>query len=89
LGVADSVAVPHGEDWQVQLKSWAEQRLTGGDRDLLGEALPILERTLIETALSRTHGHRQEAAKLLGWGRNTLTRKLKELHMDVGDEATG
>jgi two-component system, NtrC family, nitrogen regulation response regulator GlnG len=36
-------------------------------------------------ALKRTQGHRQEAAKLLGWGRNTLTRKLKELGMN--DEA--
>ena len=37
---------------------------------------------LIRTALKRTQGHRQEAAKLLGWGRNTLTRKLKELGMN-------
>jgi two-component system nitrogen regulation response regulator GlnG len=44
---------------------------------------------LIRSALKRTQGHRQEAAKLLGWGRNTLTRKLKELGMndvDHGDE---
>ncbi|MGD8310903.1 MAG: helix-turn-helix domain-containing protein, partial [Chromatiales bacterium] len=32
--------------------------------------------------LERTAGRRQEAAKLLGWGRNTLTRKIKELRMD-------
>jgi two-component system nitrogen regulation response regulator GlnG len=36
---------------------------------------------LIRVALNRTHGHRQEAARVLGWGRNTLTRKLKELGM--------
>jgi hypothetical protein len=36
---------------------------------------------LIRAALKRTGGHRQEAARLLGWGRNTLTRKLKELGM--------
>ena len=34
------------------------------------------------TAAEVTRGGRQEAAKLLGWGRNTLTRKLKELRMD-------
>ena len=39
------------------------------------------ERVLIRVALNRTHGHRQEAARVLGWGRNTLTRKLKELGM--------
>ncbi len=40
------------------------------------------ERVLIRAALKRTQGHRQEAARLIGWGRNTLTRKLKELGMN-------
>ena len=44
--------------------------------------MPAFERTLIRVALKHTHGHRQDAAKLLGWGRNTLTRKLKELGME-------
>jgi two-component system nitrogen regulation response regulator GlnG len=50
----------------------------------LKEALPAFERIMIEVALSRTGGRRQDAARLLGWGRNTLTRKIKELEMDVG-----
>ena len=37
---------------------------------------------VIRIAMSQTNGHRQEAAKLLGWGRNTLTRKMKALHLD-------
>ena len=37
------------------------------------------ERVMLNTALRHTHGHKQEAARRLGWGRNTLTRKLKEL----------
>ena len=41
-----------------------------------------MERTLLTTALRYTQGHKQEAARLLGWGRNTLTRKLKELGME-------
>ena len=49
---------------------------------LLDEALPEFERVLIRAALKRTQGHRQEAAKLLGWGRNTLTRKIKELGLE-------
>jgi two-component system nitrogen regulation response regulator GlnG len=48
----------------------------------LGGQAAAFERALIELALSRTNGHRQEAAKLLGWGRNTLTRKMKALHLD-------
>ena len=53
-----------------------------GGQPLLDVALPQFERTLISVALKQTQGHRQAAAKLLGWGRNTLTRKLKELGMD-------
>jgi two-component system nitrogen regulation response regulator GlnG len=61
------------------LAEWAERQLNAGRRALLDDALPEFERILIRAALKRTQGHRQEAAKVLGWGRNTLTRKLKEL----------
>jgi two-component system nitrogen regulation response regulator GlnG len=44
--------------------------------------LPNVERILLQSALQHTHGHKQEAAKILGWGRNTLTRKLKELNIE-------
>src|SRR2546430_11179218 len=40
------------------------------------------ERVLIRAALKRTHGHRQEAARLLGWGRNTLTRDRKSTRLN-------
>ena len=49
---------------------------------LLEVAVPEFERALIRVALQRCEGRRQDAAKLLGWGRNTLTRKLKELGLD-------
>ena len=49
----------------------------------VAEHQPQFERALIRVALKRTQGHRQEAARLLGWGRNTLTRKLKELGMNA------
>ncbi|NMU25134.1 nitrogen regulation protein NR(I), partial [Vibrio parahaemolyticus] len=51
-----------------------------GDKELLSYALPEFERILLEAALEHTKGHKQDAAKVLGWGRNTLTRKLKELY---------
>ncbi len=38
---------------------------------------------MIESALKHTAGRRRDAAQLLGWGRNTLTRKIKELNMAV------
>jgi two-component system, NtrC family, nitrogen regulation response regulator GlnG len=74
------------QEWPVLLRQWAEQRLASGGDDLIGVATQALERTLIEVALKHTHGHRQDAAKLLGWGRNTLTRKLKELGLGNGDD---
>jgi len=66
-------------DWEAGLSSWVSKNIANGGADLLGEALPKFERTMIEVALQHTRGKRQEAAKLLGWGRNTLTRKIKEL----------
>src|SRR5712675_2929525 len=72
-------------DWAKALSSWADRHAMNGKRPLLDEAQPEFERVLIRSALKRTQGHRQEAARLLGWGRNTLTRKLKELGMDVAE----
>jgi two-component system nitrogen regulation response regulator GlnG len=70
------------DEWTRQLTSWAEKRLAAGETPLLDDAMPQFERTLIRAALRKAEGGRQEAARLLGWGRNTLTRKLKELAMD-------
>ncbi len=79
---------PEAVGWEQGLRLWAEQALARGQQGLLDEALPAFERALIETALKHTAGRRRDAALLLGWGRNTLTRKIKELGMNVagGDE---
>ena len=53
---------------------------------ILDLAIPAFERVMIETALKHTAGRRRDAAELLGWGRNTLTRKIKELGLDDGNE---
>ena len=70
-------------NWEQSLKLWADQQLNSGSDALLDTATPIFERIMIESALAKTGGKRQEAAKLLGWGRNTLTRKIKELNMEA------
>jgi len=79
------LVTPAGEtpesDWAAALAAWADRQAASNSSALLDEALPEFERVLIRVALRRTQGHRQDAAKLLGWGRNTLTRKLKELGM--------
>jgi two-component system nitrogen regulation response regulator GlnG len=77
---------PAEQDWTSALALWADRQSLSPPRPLLDDALPAFERTLIRVALRHTQGHRQEAARLLGWGRNTLTRKLKELGMDDIDD---
>ncbi len=70
------------DDWCGGLRNWARQRLGQGQEAILDEAVPQFETIMIETALEHTGGRRLDAARLLGWGRNTLTRKIKELGLD-------
>lgn len=72
--------------WEGLLRQWADYELAQGAHGLLDRAVPVFERVMIEAALFRTGGRRREAAELLGWGRNTLTRKLKELGMESHGE---
>jgi two-component system nitrogen regulation response regulator GlnG len=78
---AGTAAAGGGVDWQATLRQWVQQQLSAGTYRLLDDAMPAFERIMIETALQHTGGRRQDAARLLGWGRNTLTRKIKELGM--------
>lgn len=68
-------------DWPRALRRWAALKLHQGNTGLLDEALPEFERVLLEEALRQAGGHRQEAAKLLGWGRNTLAKKIAALEV--------
>ena len=77
----DGASTSHSDDRVTSLKRWADNQFSAGQSTLLNTATPQFERTMIETALKHTGGRRQDAAKLLGWGRNTLTRKIKELKM--------
>jgi two-component system nitrogen regulation response regulator GlnG len=70
-------------DWTTELRRWADTHLSDQSAEpLLDTAVPAFERVVIEAALQASHGKRREAAKLLGWGRNTLTRKIKELSLE-------
>ncbi len=85
----DLGGVPAGRtashDWAAKLAHWADRELNAGTQRLLEQAVPEFERIMIRAALRKSDGMKQDAAKLLGWGRNTLSRKMKELGMeDVG-----
>jgi two-component system nitrogen regulation response regulator GlnG len=65
-------------DWTNGLRLWADKQLMLGNKSILNEITPIFEKTMIDSALKHSAGGKREAAILLGWGRNTLTRKLKQ-----------
>jgi two-component system nitrogen regulation response regulator GlnG len=69
-------------EWQAALKLWATQMLLQSEKPLLDSAVPEFERIMIEAALESSGGKKNEAAQRLGWGRNTLTRKMQALGME-------
>jgi len=77
----EAAAEPEPE-WTRSLRHTVEHQLDLGERDILHKLGDDFERVLLVAALEHTDGRKQEAAKRLGWGRNTLTRKLKELGIE-------
>ena len=73
-------AVP---DWLSALEQEAARRLARGETGILDGLGRQFERALISRALAHTGGRRIEAANLLGIGRNTITRKIQELGIEV------
>lgn len=68
--------------WLAPLKVWADREINRGVSEILEKATPLFESAMIEIALKHTGGRKRDAALILGWGRNTLTRKLKELSLE-------
>ncbi|MDD4914106.1 MAG: nitrogen regulation protein NR(I) [Methylococcales bacterium] len=77
----ESPASNNHANWEATVSNWIRQQLTSGKIDIAKYAIPTMETLLIEAALQHTHGRKHEAAILLGYGRNTLTRKLKDLNI--------
>ena len=70
-------------DWRDLLYRWARNELVQGKHHILQEATPAFEKVMIEVALQHSQGRKRDAAELLGWGRNTLTRKIKDLALEL------
>ncbi len=66
-------------NWEEQLYQYISQCLNRGEKRVLDKITPKFESIALDAALNKTGGRKKDAAELLGWGRNTLTRKLKEL----------
>lgn len=68
-------------DWKKLLFSAVNQQLLSNETEIACHVISEVEKILIEAALQKTNGRKNDAAKLLGWGRNTLSRKIKELDL--------
>jgi two-component system nitrogen regulation response regulator GlnG len=79
---ADTGESAPADGWRSGLRQLIEQKLAQGESNILEQLNPEFERILLQAALAHTGGRKQEAALKLGWGRNTLTRKLKELGIE-------
>jgi len=70
------------DEWETPLHYWAAEFLSSNQDGLHEKAEEIFEKVLIEEAMKASQNHRQKAAKRLGWGRNTLTRKMQAYGLD-------
>jgi len=72
--------IPNKADWQTLLRNNIAKQLLAGHKEIAKQTIAVVENILITTALEHTVGKRHEAATLLGYGRNTLTRKIQEFN---------
>ena len=75
-------ALTRRTDWQTAFRQSVDERLAIGSSGLLGDFGVEFERILLQATLEFTKGRKQEAARRIGWSRNTLARKLKELKIE-------
>ncbi len=69
-------------NWEILLEETIKHQLQLGRPEVAKTIIPEVESILIKSALNYTSGRKNEAALLLGYGRNTLTRKIKELKIE-------
>jgi two-component system nitrogen regulation response regulator GlnG len=80
-GGAAAPAVPL--DWRSTLRMEVRRRLESGETAIMEDLCNDFESVVIGGALHHVHGRRIEAAARLGLGRNTITRKIRELKLDA------
>ena len=63
--------------WEKLLETWIFNKYDKDSTNISKTIDEIYTSTLIKSALRLTKGNKTEAAKILGWGRNTITNKMK------------
>ena len=74
---SDQPSQTPGDDWQSGFSQWLSEIYQSKSENMLEIIEPTLDKVMIDFALEKTGGKKQEAAKVLGLGRNTLTKKIK------------
>ena len=77
----DAVSVQNQVNWINGLEADINNKILQGNDQIYDAFIQLTEKSLIESALGYTKNKKIEAAKILGIGRNTITRKIKELNI--------
>ncbi|MCG5031582.1 nitrogen regulation protein NR(I) [Mesosutterella sp. OilRF-GAM-744-9] len=70
------------ESWEKALGEEVSHCLDANQPNIMDTLRMRFERVVIRCALDKTGGRRVDAAERLGLGRNTITRKIRELNLD-------
>lgn len=79
LEIDANLSANSDSSWEDGFVSWLKDLVDSQETGVLDFVNPKIEKLLIKTALEKTNGKKNDAANLLGWGRNTLAKKIKEL----------
>ena len=79
LEIDANLSANSDSSWEDGFVSWLKGLVDSQETGVLDFVNPKIEKLLIKTALEKTNGKKNDAANLLGWGRNTLAKKIKEL----------
>ena len=79
LEINANLSANSDSSWEDGFVSWLKGLVDSQETGVLDFVNPKIEKLLIKTALEKTNGKKNDAANLLGWGRNTLAKKIKEL----------
>lgn len=79
--IIDGTATPRGcgQDRETYFHQWCDQQLTNDQKAILEQTMPAMETVTITSVLAHSRGRKTESSELLGWGCNTLTRKIHKL----------
>jgi len=71
-------SIENPSSWQDELKKVVFNSIVNGEENIFSNLIGEVEQIIIQQALKQTKNRKIDAARILGIGRNTITRKIKE-----------